>query len=462
MQASLQACAFLLGRLQREVVRLRAITFPGHDTGPRKWLNFVSGLVDTALGYLEQAQVSQLPAHEAAVLVKEAERLGDGAYKLLTLVAGADSTQILHQAVAPFQRWVASLDIKQTIFFRAEHLPHYELSTIDYKSAALLKNASQTLLDAVSAIEWPVLRVSIPGHAMGLLPHFAVVGHELGHAIQEQIKPNFTPAHDAQYLDCLSRVGVRLKAEQITLTGEHTIGINRMLASWINEIKADAVGYYLAGPAFYFALCGFLELSGQGYGVGVTHPPSDLRRNLLFQKLCEGDASYATAFQSLTGLPLTEEMNSPHIAKCLSADAMYAELRQTIGEVNAAACVEFIPAIQDLAPALFEAARLELNRLSADLVYTPEKLRFDLSLHLEPLCNLIPPIEFDDGTNIRPCSLSTILNVGWAALLTRVDRFPLARGLGANQTAARMECLHDLLLKAVELSEVRQLWDEST
>jgi hypothetical protein len=76
--------------------------------------------------------------------VKDAERVGNDAYQLLTFVAGADSTQIPHQVVAPFQRWVDALGIKQTIFFRAEHLPNYELTTIDGQSLALLNGASQT------------------------------------------------------------------------------------------------------------------------------------------------------------------------------------------------------------------------------------------------------------------------------------------------------------------------------
>lgn len=460
MSANLQACAFLLGRLQREVVRLRAVAFPGHDTGPRKWLNLTVGLLDTASSYLASAQVAGLSADEISKLIKEAERLGGKAYELLTFVAGADSSQIPHQVVAPFQRWVAGLGITQTLFFRAEHLPNYELQAIDHRNDSLLIDASQSLIDAISDISWPALRVSVPGQAMGLLPHFAVVAHELGHAIQGRISPDFTPFEPAAN-DAVDRAKARLQKDGITFTTEDELTAQQIVNSWVNEFKADAVGHYLVGPAFFFAFSGFLELAGQGYGIGRTHPPSELRRALLFQKLNEGNSSFCSVLQQKTGLVLTEDFTSPHIARCPDADTLYAMLRPRIGDAKAALCVELAPFFATLAPAIFEAARIHLEAHSSPLIYTPDQLALDLDRHLEFLCNLVPPIEFREGDVTKPCSLSTILNVGWAALLTKVERFPPARGLSpSDSVAARMECLHELLLKAAELAEARQLWEE--
>ena len=460
MAASLQACSFLLGRLDREVGKLRAQAFPGHHTGPRKWLNFIAGVLDTAKSYLEDAQATGVPPQDAATLVGDAELLGNHAYQLLTFVAGADSTQIPHQVVAPFQRWVEALGIKETIFFRAEHLPNYELSTIDLRDYGLLKGASPSLVDAAAAIQWPALRVSVPGHAMGLLPHFAVVGHELGHAIQDQVKVDLA-AFDQGTKDALVRATARLAQDQVTFTSEHTLRAGEIIKSWVNELKADAIGHYLVGPGFFFALCGFLELSGHGYGIASTHPPSDLRRSLLFQKLSEGNSSFVSVLQAKTGLLVTEDFNSPHITQRPTDDILYEELRDSIGKVDAALCVELVPTIEAIAPAVFQTAFDHLKAASPFLIYTAEQLSDDLDRHLELLCNLVPPMEYRDGDRLRPSTLSSIINVGWAALLTRVDRFPTIRGFSPSQTtAARMESLHELLLKAVELAEARQLWEE--
>lgn len=460
MSASLQACAFLLGRLDREVIKLRALAFPGHHTGPRKWLNFIAGILDTAKSYLEKAQVQGTPAAQVERLVGDAEQLGDNAYQLLTFVAGADSTQIPHQVVAPFQRWVEALGIKETIFFRAEHLPNYELATIDLRDWGLIHGASQSLKEATAAIQWPALRVSVPGHAMGLLPHFAVVGHELGHAIQDQVKLDLA-SFDQAMKDALARATNRLAKDGVTFASEHTIRAGEIIKSWVNELKADAIGHYLVGPGFFFALCGFLELSGHGYGIAATHPPSDLRRSLLFEKLAAGAPSFVSVLQEKTGLTVTREFNSPHVTPRLDDDKLYDELRDDMGKVDAALCVELVPAITAIAPAVFQTALEHLKVASSSLIYTPEQLSLDLDRHLELLCNLVPPMEYRDGEQLRPATLSTIINVGWTALLTRVERFPPIRGFGQSQpVAARMESLHELLLKAVELSEARQLWEE--
>lgn len=460
MSYNLQACSFLLGRLRSEIGTLRAIVFPGHHTGPRKWLNFIEGVLDTASSYLVEAQTPGKLEAEISKLVVDAEELGDEAYKLLQFVAGADSTQIPRQVVAPFQRWVEGLGIKETIFFRAEHLPNYELRPVDGRNAALLNGASKTLLDALAEITWPVLRVSVPGHAMGLLPHFAVVAHELGHAIQDRIRPDLH-AYNTSVVQAVDRAKDRVAKEGITFAKEHELVAQKIVGSWLNELKADAVAHYLVGPAFFFALCGFFEAAARGYGVADTHPPSDLRRALLFQKLNEGADSFSAVLQRETGLVLTEELNSPHIARCPPADQLYPILKQRDGPITAALCVELIPAFQALAPTVFNAARDQLAKDAGALVYSSAQYEQDLKRHLEALCNLVPPIEYRDAGRPIACTLSTILNIGWVALLTKVDRFPMSRSVSpAEPIAARMECLHDLLLKAAELSEARQLWEQ--
>jgi hypothetical protein len=57
--------------------------------------------------------------------------------------------------------------------------------------------------------------------------------------------------------------------------------------------------------------------------------------------------------------------------------------------------------------------------------------------------------------------LAGILNVGWAALLAKLGDLPdAAVPPGADPIAQKMEKLHELLLKAVELSDARLTWEE--
>lgn len=459
-QAARQACSFFLARLEAEVARLREVDFPGHHTGPRKWVSFIAGILDTGRSYLDSSADPATPTDEAAKLIQYAERLGDYAYNFLTHVAGADATQIPHQVVAPFQRWVERLGISNTIFFRAEHLPNYELWTFDASNFAnRLNSPAQSLIDAINAIKWPVLRVTVPGQAMGMLPHFAVVAHELGHAIQDRIKPDFAP-HQKKMDDCYARIKARLTTNGKAFAEKESMRANQIVDWWINELKADAVGQGLVGPAFFFALCGFLELARQSYGISESHPPSDLRRTLLLGQLSAGAPSFIEVFRTRTDLTIDEEVNSPHLPRCPPAEKLFSDLATRLYLVDAAICVELVPYLRDIAPCIFDAAHTHLSAVCPELIYKPEQLAFDLETHLDLLCTLVPPIEYRDGGGVHATTLASILNVGWAALLTRLDKIPETPGSYGDGIARKMERLHELLLKSVELSEARRLWEE--
>lgn len=455
-----QAISFFLARLNSELNRLREITFPGHDVGPRKWLGFATGIIDTAQAYIISSTDAATPAIKAAQLVRDAEILGQHAFTALTHVAGADATQIPHQVVAPFQRWVRELGISNTLFFRAEHLPHYELRTIDGRGFKNLNNPSQSLIAAIdSGIEWPVLIVTVPGQAMGMLPHYAVVGHELGHAVQDNISVDFS-AHNKAESDFVARLEARCKAHGIPLGQDEVLRVNAIVGKWVNELKADAVGHYVGGPAFFFALSGFLELALHSYGIADTHPPSDLRKRLLVRHLSESTPNFVDVFREETGFVISENCNSPNVPNCPPPDDLFDVLSKVLSKSDAAICVELIPYMNEIAPTIYVAAREYLNNTAPGLIYTPAQLKFDLETHLDELCALIPPIEYRAGADIHPTNLSSILNVGWAALLTRLDTIPEVKGSLGDSISRKMERLHELLLKAVELSEARRLWGE--
>ena len=293
-----------------------------------------------------------------------------------------------------------------------------------------------------------------------MLPHFAVVAHELGHAIQDHIKPDVR-AFQQPFLDCINRVRTRLAKLGHVYGLQENILLRETLQNWINEFKADAVGHMLVGPAFFFALFGFLELAGRSYGLGKTHPPSDLRRKQLIRELNSGAQSFQSVMQGCGLTPLVTDY-APNVPNCPAKDLLFNEIRKSHGEAQAAVCVELIELFDVMAPAIFSAARDYLTNLSAQLVYTPSQLATDVQLHLKPLRGLIPPIEFQEAGNWKPTSLATVLNVGWIALLDlREDEAGSTVAVPPSETASKMEKLHELLLKAIELSEARRLWEEN-
>ena len=64
----------------------------------------------------------------------------------------------------------------------------------------------------------------------------------------------------------------------------------------------------------------------------------------------------------------------------------------------------------------------------------------------------------DEISAMKPTEFSTIINIGWAVLLSKLSELRVRTGddpIGSE----KMEKLHGLLLKAVELSEARRLWN---
>lgn len=459
-----RTCLFFLDRLGSEIERLNEGSFPGHHTGPRKWLQFTRGLVDTALGYLQRAADPTLQPEEAAKLLSEAELLGGTAYDWVNFAAGTDARNIPHQVVGPFRRWVEGLLITNTLFFRAEHLSNYELGTLDAsRSVKGLPHPSESLKKAAAEIVWPVQRVTVPSQSMAMLPHFAVVAHELGHSIQDKILPDFT-GHEQDQAQIFTRVRSRITNNGGSFGHVETLRCQEIAGYWLNEMKADAVGYILTGPAFFFALSSFLELTGAVYGIGPTHPPSDLRLSQLIQALSSrGSPSFAQVFQTL-GINLEIDLTCPNLSYCPKADTLFIELQQgdnAISMVDAAICVELIQFFNLSAPKIYTAAEQYISNIAPQLVYTPSAFATDINRHLELLLTLVPPIEYRDGDVVRATELASILNIGWVVLLKDLGRMPKMRtSAGRNETAVKMERLHELLLKAVELSEARRLWEE--
>ncbi|MCA9131111.1 MAG: hypothetical protein KDB22_28700 [Planctomycetales bacterium] len=432
-------------------------------------MDIVQGLIDTAQGYLATARQPTTSDSDAFELTRDASGLGDNAYRLLEELEGAGADEIPHPVVRPFQRWVTGLGVNDSIFFRSDHVANYELATFNglLNSLNSLNSPSQSLVDAIAAINWPFRRVTVPSQAMGMLPHFAIVAHELGHAIQDRNNLDFN-SHSAAIVDCAQRTEARLQAEGLDFDTNRQLHWRDALHSWIHEIWSDAVGGYLAGPSMLFALGALFEITGGGVGLSATHPPHILRLQLLVDSLeaeIDGD-THSAVFEAITGTPITARMNCPHVAELPDQDTLYSDLRNQLGAgenaiLEAAIAVELVPLIQTIAGDIRAEARAILEASNPEMIYQPAHLKDDLNHHLEAICALIPPIEHRGPDGAEPSTLAGVLNVGWAALLCKLQEFPdTSRPAGYDETAAKMEKLQELLLKAVELSEARRQWEE--
>jgi hypothetical protein len=113
-----------------------------------------------------------------------------------------------------------------------------------------------------------------------------------------------------------------------------------------------------------------------------------------------------------------------------------------------------------LAEVIYPQVRIHFDSNHREIAYTPTRFDDDLESHLEPMLAAVPPIESSrGGKGIKPTDFAAVLNVGWTALLTRLPELRVATE--ENTERAKLEVLHGLLLKAVELSEIRRQWENA-
>jgi hypothetical protein len=450
---------FYLSRVQAQTIELRAREHPRNDPSPVKWLSLVGGLIDTANDYLEQSQAAGSPPTTVESLVRDAARLAQFAYDCPAYLGSFGPDDLPVPLVRPFQRWFEQLNLPNTTLFRADQQPNYELSPTPRHLFDSIRGKSASLTDAIAAIDWPLLQVTVPSKALGLIPHFSIVAHEIGHAVFPKISWDLT-AHNPAWDDLIQRIARHLGASRATPSAVSFT--QKVFSNWFEEIVSDALAYLMTGPAFFFALCDFFQLSGSGHRISDTHPPPELRRRLVFERTqLGGPPTFESVIHAHTGEDLVDDFNSSLLLRLPSVDQIAADLSVSLpDQEHAAALAELIPFCVNIAGTIYQQVEAYLSSNAPATIYSPDRLDQDLKAHLDALREAIPPIESGADLNTKvPTDFASILNVGWIVLLVELRDLRVRPSGDGKFGSDSAESLHSLLLKAVELSEVRRLWD---
>lgn len=451
LERARHSVAFCICRLREQTTTLKNHHFPGNHPGPKLWLGLVIGLLDTAENFLSDASVS-IDDTITANLIRDSARLGTMAYKALSLTEGVSADDLAYPLVQPLQRWIDRLGLTNTIVFRAEVAANYEIRPLEKANFSRIRNPSQSLQEAINKIRWPLMRVTVPSKAFAIIPHFSIVAHEIGHALFDEVQWDLT-SYQGEHNNFISRLQTRLN--QAVISPIATNAANTVFVNWFQELAADAFAYFLTGPAIFFSLSDFLQLLGGGYGLSQTHPANDLRRKALFEQLTVSNPNFNRVFRKHTGQDITEDFNSPILTRTPDSNTIFADARQIGVNIEMAAVLaELHVSIPLVIPLIYQQVDNFLRQRAPDLIYTADKFDEDLEHHLKPILSGIPPIETpeNDGS-MRPTDFSTILNVGWVVVLTKLSE------LITHPDVDRVQAVHEWLLKAVELSEVRRLWE---
>ncbi len=449
---------FSLERLRLQVAGQLSQQFPGDHSGPKQWLSLVTGLLDTADDYLVSSEHLGVKPDDALNLIRDAVRLGTEAYKCLAFMRGTTMVELPYPIVRPLQRWFDQLQVCNSTFFRAELVANYELRFVKEGVFRGIRDPSPSLTESINQVSWPLLRVTVPSRAFASIPHLAIVAHEIGHALFTEVNwdtNSFRPEEDAVKQRIAARLGV-------TVLDRQTQDIlSRVFFHWFQELSADAFAHYLTGPAIFFSLSEFAQLHGGGYTLSESHPASDLRRSILFNKLCEGGAnSFMGLFKRHTGAELTEDFNSALLQRTPDKTQFYKDATaRNVSPEMAAVLAELHESIPRAVSIVYDHVFEYLRTHARDAIYSPDQYDQDLTEHLNPMLAAVPPIEVGrDLAAKAPAEFASILNVGWAVLLTKLPELRVKTSGPDQFRSERLERLHDLLLKAVELSEARRTW----
>lgn len=449
-----------LNKLRGDIEILDRCQFPGDHPGPRLWLDLMRGLLETADRYVESSNDPGKPERTAHDLVRRATDLSVDVYHFLKIFEGSTVADLPYAVAQPMQRWLDDLNVKNSVLFRSELVMNYEVARTPKGNIAGIRDQSSSLTAAIQAVKWPFIRITVPSKAFSLVPHLAIVAHEIGHLLYDD--DEFQKTLNLKIDPKKSFETVAKSIEGKTYSRALREKIQGVFLNWLEEFCADAFAYHLTGPAVFFAAGELFQTGGGDFGVGETHPANQLRMKAMHDQLVKPSGrSFAVAFKKHTGVELRLDMNSALLKSTASRLEIEGEVatNSTDGELPKI-CAGLHAIFPGILPQIYQATETHLRRMSPTAIYTPRQFDADLQEHLGPLLAAIPAIETgSDIVNTKPTSLVSILNVGWTVLLTKIESLQVRVG-SDDLNAERLEKLHDLLLKAIELSEAKRRWQE--
>lgn len=446
---------FYLTRLREQLEAAKGRLYPAGKFSPVIWLEYVEGLLHTADHYIKSAHDSDSYEDRITAL-----SLIVAAYQMLDKLNGAGVPEVPYAIVNPLTRWFTAIDPDKSFFFRSQNRFDYEIEQHPEPALARLSYLHPSLEAISRRLKWPVEFITVPGDAFGTVLHLSLVAHEVGHVAYDRHRKVFDRrlkalcgrSRDALLSDALEASGwADIPAG---LTSEILVArLPDIVGSWLEETFSDAACFFITGPAGYFSLCDMFQLSDWRHT--RSHPAADIRLSLMREAMSQGNPSFKSLLQNAIGTQTWERLAPDHV---LSGSPARITFEEAEVEPDLAPLIAWY---RRFASKAFAAAIEVLRKKYPELEYTPKQFKRDITEFESDLLEAIPPIESGVDLNKRkPVPLTAVLNVGWLVMLSKLGEVKIKvagdQHLRDGQTAER---LNGLLLKAVELSEIRLEWE---
>ncbi len=411
---------FYLERMRLQIERAKRLSFPGASDVPARWLAYIDRKLATVEMKLDSLR--DLPADARADL--QAEGLLTrilACEEDLDVLDRADTGQVADFVVTPLMRWFKTADGCSEYLFTSDTL--FEVSQLFEHENQAAEEVHAKFRGVVDRLGKLVYRVRMPGGALGTALHIPLVAHEIGHVLMF--------AHREEFENEISALFEGIDEER-----------KDTFYNWIVEIVADTVCGFVAGPAAFFAL--HEKLRGNKVP-DDRYPQNYVRTSSLGSYV---HATYGAVFSEMKLNELDWKAwairSESELFTEVEEHEEYVELSRRL--------VRELPRIRDIA---CDFAR----RHAKDLEYLPSQYSTDLGMHLESFIYAIPPFETDGDLRARkPTELASILNIGWFIAAFRLDRLRIRASAGVDKSGMLLVALDQLILKAIELSEIRRQW----
>jgi hypothetical protein len=404
--------------MRAQIDEVRRRRYPTASEAPAKWLGLAAGKLMSVQARLEQLTPLEADREHVEKLLVDL----NSCYDDLEILGRADTTQVADFVVSALHRWFVATDPDCDYLFTSGIM--FEIEPLyDGPPPEVFHDEHQRALDRMDEV---LFRITMPGGALGSAFHIPLVTHEIGHVLMARLERN--EADDA-------------------ITGLLRSDDDEIFKNWVKEIIADTICGFVSGPAGFFALCE--KLRGGGDLPDEEHPHNLIRLRSLSDEIRERFESVCRSHKGPDAAWLNWSIASS--AELLAMQYTDHDQKHDYTEPSHR-LIKMLPEIRRVASAI-------AREYIAALEYTPKQMDDDLNEHLSSMFHAIPPFEtHGDLRDRRPTDLATILNVGWFVAAFAMDRLKIEAPEGLMKEGPLLMCLDQLILKAIELSEIRRDW----
>ena len=381
-------------------------------------------------------------------------------HQILGLLEGADVERTPSALIPPLRRFLRRVLPSAEVMFTSQPELNYSFVEIAEGLKEVYRSAGSTFENLVADFPADFVVINLPSAEVQNVLLHCVTAHEIGHGLYrmdrideklmalikldehavKRLSDEAAPSAQAQS-NASNGTSNGLQLNKVQLREVLTSEINRTIAGWLAELSSDAIGLCLFGPAYYFAFVHFI-VSFQYLDVTDTsHPAPRVRLRLMRQMI--RDLGFYEKFGALKdpfdrwGALLDKKPEPKQPMDRIAFDA--------VDPITATIVSEAQRAVESRS-LLFGANDFASSETLADM-----------------LLHLIPPIEVLDAStkHLSPTDMRAVLNAGWRVQLASLNEFAAVNYIAQRGSQLETkERLADMLLKSLELLEIKAKWNE--